>query len=122
MIIISFGFQFIASFWSQNLILLAKLWATWATIVLHCLSMGYHWATFVCSPLVAHKQLSQIHMTFWLIFTQINSKCDNNLVWISIHCLVLVSKFNSAGKAMGYMGYHCFALFKHGLPLGYFCL
>ena len=66
--IISFSFKFIASSWSQILILLAKLWATSATIVFYCLSMGYHWATFVCSPLVAHKQLSQIHMTFWLSF------------------------------------------------------
>ena len=55
-------------FWSQILILLAKQWATWATIVFYCLSMGYHWATFVCSLLVAHKQLSQIQMTFLPIF------------------------------------------------------
>ena len=64
----SFRFKFIASLWSQILILRAKLWATWATIVFYCLTMRYHWATFVCSPLAAHKQLSQIHVTFWLIF------------------------------------------------------
>ena len=22
---------------------------------------------------------------------------------------------------MGYMGYHCFLLFKYGLPVGFFC-
>ena len=30
--------------------------------------MGYHWATFVCSPLVAHNQLSRIHQSLWLIY------------------------------------------------------
>ena len=33
-----------------------KLWATWATVVLYCLSAGYMEATFVCSPVVAQRK------------------------------------------------------------------
>ena len=35
---------------------MAKLWATWANIVFYCSSAGYPWATFVCSPVVAHRK------------------------------------------------------------------
>ena len=45
-----------AYFSFRNLVLLAKLWAIRATIVFFCLSVGYRWATFVCSPLVAQRE------------------------------------------------------------------
>ena len=56
LIISSFPLEIVASFWFRNLVLLAKLWATRATIVFFCLSVGYRWATFVCSPLVAQRK------------------------------------------------------------------
>ena len=65
---ISFLFKFISSIWSKHLKLMANLWATWATIVFFCLSMGYQLATFVCSLVVAHNQLLQIHRIVWPTF------------------------------------------------------
>ena len=70
LIISSFQLEIVASFWFRNLVLLAKLWATRATIVFFCLSVGYRWATFVCSPLVAQRkdfEASPIFVSeFWL--------------------------------------------------------
>ena len=45
-----------AFFSFRNLVLLAKLWGTRATIIFFCLSVGYRWATFVCSQLVAQRK------------------------------------------------------------------
>ena len=88
-----------------------------ATIVFYCWSKGYPWATFVCSPLVAHRKNFETYRflvsecSFWIFLS-----CKNYLVSVRKGCLFQSWKFSFAGKTVGYMGYHCFYCLSEGYP------
>ena len=87
---------------------------------IYCLSEGYSRTTFVCSPLVAQRKDSE---TYRIIPTEFTLWKFLRLMITSFpakkHYLFLIYKFSFAGKTADYTGYHCFILFKWGLPMGY---